>query len=94
MSTAVEFACPIAGVIRAREVCRQSHGWAITERLYECADGWSLGVRRGGPLHLADESTWEMFVLDHGLAHGDPVGYVTDEQLTRAVNRLAELAAA
>jgi hypothetical protein len=60
------------------------------ERLYRCANGWSLGAVRGGPLDLADEGSWEIFVLDsRGIVCGDSAGFVSDETLAGAVERLA-----
>lgn len=68
----------------------------ITERLYICGNGWQLGARRGGRLHLADNDTWEIFVLDaRGITNcrddGTPetVGFVDEATLQRAVRRLA-----
>lgn len=62
----------------------------ITERLYTCPNGWQLGARRGGRLHLADATTWEIFVLNSwGIAVGESVGWVDEPTLERAVERLA-----
>lgn len=70
----------------------------VTERLYTCPNGWSLGARRGGRTHLAGEcpahpdgeGTWEVFVLDpRGIVSGEPVGWVREDQLPGMVDRLA-----
>lgn len=65
-------------------------GDIITERLYTCPNGLQLGARRGGRLHLADEHTWEAFVLDErGIVVGESVGWVTEAELERLVDALA-----
>ena len=72
---------------RKRKSTRNKH--PVVERLYRCPNGLSLGARRGGPLHLADDDTWEIFTFYEGIPYGRSVGWVTDEQLQRAVERLA-----
>lgn len=71
----------------------------IEERLYTCPNGWSLGARRGGRLHMAGEcpahpdgaGTWEVFTLDpRGVACGGAIGYIGEEQLERLVIRLRD----
>lgn len=70
------------GGLRARD--------RVTQRLYRCANGWSLGARRGGRLHLAGDDTWEVFVLDPmGVIEGEPKGFVDEATLETAVRRLA-----
>lgn len=68
----------------------------ITERLYTCPNGLQLAARRGGRAHLADQDTWEIFVLDAwGIAGRTPdgmpdsVGWVDEATLARAVERLS-----
>jgi hypothetical protein len=81
---------PVPGVAALQSFAKAANGNKITKRLYRCPNGWSLGARRGGYLHLADADTWEIFVLDpRGIVCGDPAGFVTDDMLARAVARLA-----
>lgn len=84
-----EIPCIVPGVT-ARERVKKGSSCTITERLYECPNGWALGVRRGGPLHLANEQTWELFVLTPWrTASGRPVGFVDDLTVEHAIRRLA-----
>ncbi len=77
---------------------RESARDVVTERLYICANGLSLGARRGGRLHLAGAceahpdgaDTWEIFTFDErGVRYGASVGWVDEATLQRAVRRLA-----
>jgi hypothetical protein len=62
----------------------------LTKRVYQCANGWGIAARRGGRLHLCDETTWEIWTIDpRGVPAGERVGWVTDAQLDHAVERLA-----
>lgn len=82
--------CSIPGVVKAQQTRRRLDGRTFEERLYECANGWALGARRGGPLHMAGEDTWEIFVLTpQRIANGKPGGWVDEPTLERAVRRLA-----
>lgn len=67
----------------------KANGDLVTQRLYQRADGLALGARRGGPLHLADADTWEIFTMCNGIVYGEPVGWVTEERLQSAIARLA-----
>lgn len=79
-------AVPLEGLTSETEAAGRDH---ITERLYRCTNGLQLGARRGGRLHGADATTWEIFVLSsNSVLVGAPVGFVTDEQLEQAVVRL------
>ena len=81
---------PVQGVTALESTTKVGGGRRITKRLYKCSNGWSLGARRGGVLHLADDDTWEIFVLDPmGIANGEPAGFVTDATMDKAVARLA-----
>ena len=72
-----------------RKFRSKAHGGSVTQRLYTCPNGLSLGARRGGALHQADEKTWEVFTMADGIVYGAHVGWVTDAQLAVAVERLA-----
>lgn len=88
-AAATQLACGIAGVREALETNRRKAGVDIVQRLYRCDNGWQLGARRGGPLDLADEDSWEIFVLDErGVVSGESAGWVSDETLALAVQRL------
>lgn len=80
--------CPVPGVV-ARQCRRRHRAITIQQRLYECPNGLALGARRGGPLHAADERTWEIFLFDRGVPYGESVGMVDEATLERAVRRLA-----
>jgi hypothetical protein len=72
------------------ETRKQRRGETHVERLYRCPNGWSVGAVRGGPLVLAEHDSWEVFTLDPlGIVCGDSVGFVSDETLRLAVERLA-----
>lgn len=65
-------------------------GDTLTKRIYQCANGWGLGARRGGRLHVADAGSWEVFAVDpSGMPVPPSVGYVSDQALDSAVDRLA-----
>jgi hypothetical protein len=70
---------------------RRSEGRLITERLYDCGDGWSVAARRGGPLDLADDDSWEVVVLMGAVVYGAAAGFVTEQELAWAVDRTREL---
>jgi hypothetical protein len=91
LGTPSPLACDIPGVVRAQQ-SRRGKGFRVEERLYECANGLALGARRGGPLHLADADSWEVFTLDERRLPigGHAVGWIGEEQLLRLVKRLAE----
>lgn len=61
------------------------------ERLYRCANGLGLGAVRDGVLTLGDdEAPWEIFTINEdGIPYGNSVGWVKDDELDRAVERLA-----
>jgi hypothetical protein len=72
------------------ETRKRRRGETHVERLYRCPNGWSLGAVRGGPLVLASQDSWEVFTLDPlGVVCGRSVGFVSDETLRLAVERLA-----
>ncbi len=72
------------------ETRKRRRGETHVERLYRCPNGWSLGAVRGGPLVLAGQDSWEVFTLDPlGVVCGASVGFVSDETLRLAVERLA-----
>lgn len=81
--------CPVKHV-RARQNVRRGGGFTVEERVYECGNGLALGVRRGGPLHLADKETWEVVVLTpQRVVNGTSATYVTEDQLLDMVHRLS-----
>lgn len=67
----------------------KANGDRVTERLYKCANNLWLGARKGGALHLSDGTNWEIFTFADGVPYGEPVGFVSDETLAVAVERLA-----
>lgn len=80
-----------ADVVRMDETQRRSErGQLIVERMYRCPNGWALGARRGGPLHLADAQSWEIFAIrPDGLPIQPSTGFVDDAALARRVSELA-----
>lgn len=62
----------------------------VTQRLYR-KDGspLSVAVMRGGPLHVADEHTWQLTMMYNGIAYGELEGFVTEERLASIVRALA-----
>lgn len=81
--------CGTPGV-RARSRTMRSGRVVVEQRLYECPNGFSLACRRGGPLHLADEESWEVTTMRGRVAViGRPVGWVPDRAIERLVARLA-----
>lgn len=83
--------CDVPFVTRALQQTRKGGGFTLQERLYECDNGLALAARRGGPLHLADATTWEVAVLTpQRFTSGDRVGWIDEQALTRMVTRLAE----
>lgn len=84
--------CDIPGVT-ARQTTRKAGRVTVEERLYECANGLALGVRRGGPLHLADpeKGTWEGFVLGHQrFVISEVAGWLDEATVRRWVTALSQ----
>ena len=55
----------VQGVTGARQTRERVDGRQVEQRLYECANGYWLGARRGGLLHRAEEGkSWEVFTMD------------------------------
>lgn len=89
-STPTEITSPVEGVkALERKFKSKANGRLVTQRLYSCPNGLALGARRGGPLHLADKTTWEVFTMSGGIVYGNAAGWVTEDELQRAVARLA-----
>lgn len=88
-ATITDLRCATPGVC-ARQSRQRYGGLTIENRLYECANGLTLAARRGGMLHLAGADSWEVNVFTrHMVPTGEPVGWVSEEALARAVDRLA-----
>jgi hypothetical protein len=83
----------VQGVTGAKQTRERVGGRQVEQRLYECANGYWLGARRGGVLHLAVEGrSWEVFTLDRRrVPIGGSAGFVDDAGLARLLKKLAAL---
>jgi hypothetical protein len=77
------------GRVEVLERRKKAHGRTRVQRLYRCGNGLSLGAVTGGPLDLGDdERPWEIFLFNPQGVVYDRMGFVSDEDLVRAVELL------
>lgn len=77
------------GRVELMERRHKKYGRVRVQRLYRCGNGLSLGACSGGPLDLGDdERPWEIFLFNPQGVVYDRLGFVTDDGLARAVDRL------